>query len=125
MSLSCLKSQLMIFTHSLVKKYQLGWRICDDGSCKTRTNNSSVFGTRCLVSGCTGHLVEEFTDEQLYTQLVYLERMFDLNDKDDREKKTAYAEYEDDMSALQTYVRRMIQKNARMHIHLGNLFSFS
>ena len=50
-SLAC---QLAVFIKQDIKKYSDSWKVCDDSACHMRTKANSVFGVKCLVSGCKG-----------------------------------------------------------------------
>ncbi|KAG5220024.1 DNA-directed DNA polymerase alpha catalytic [Salix suchowensis] len=43
-----------IRTH--ISKYYEGWLVCDDPTCDNRTRMMSVYGKRCLRSGCRGNV---------------------------------------------------------------------
>ncbi|CAO3621927.1 unnamed protein product [Cunninghamella blakesleeana] len=69
--------QITTAIRNFIKKYYEGWMICDDATCGNRTRMMSVFGRRCLIDGCHGAVVREYTDKQLYSQLLYLSRLCD------------------------------------------------
>lgn len=39
-----------------ISKFYLGWTVCDDSTCGGRTRMMSVYGKRCLRTGCTGRV---------------------------------------------------------------------
>lgn len=59
-----------------LKKYYDCWLVCDDPSCGMRTTKQWASGLRC-VRDCHGHMVQEYNEETLHTQLKYLESLFD------------------------------------------------
>ena len=69
MPLPSLLCQLQSFMFKLVKKYAEGWRVCDDPACKTRTKTNSVFGMKCLITGCKGQQVYEVRKHCIPTML--------------------------------------------------------
>ncbi|KAJ8662546.1 hypothetical protein O0I10_001507 [Lichtheimia ornata] len=71
------RSALIRCMRSYIRKYYEGWLVCDDATCGSRTRMMSVFGRRCLREGCHGSVKREYTDKQLYTQLLYFSNMFD------------------------------------------------
>ncbi|EEH20643.2 phosphomethylpyrimidine kinase [Paracoccidioides brasiliensis Pb03] len=65
-------------------KYYEGWLVCDDPSCGNRTRQMSVYGRRCLgprgrAEGCLGRMGFEYTEKQLYNQLLYYARLWDVD----------------------------------------------
>ncbi|KAF8621892.1 hypothetical protein AX15_007444 [Amanita polypyramis BW_CC] len=46
--------QLEVQIRAWIAKYYEGWTICDDPTCGNRTRTMSVYGRRCLQSGCRG-----------------------------------------------------------------------
>lgn len=64
-------------------RYYEGWLVCDDASCGNRTRQMSVYGTRCLgpkglASGCLGRMRYEFSERDMYNQLVYFASLWDV-----------------------------------------------
>jgi DNA polymerase alpha subunit A len=64
-------------------KYYEGWLVCDDTSCGNRTKQMSVYGHRCLGpkaagTGCLGRMSYEYSDKELYNQLLYFASLWDL-----------------------------------------------
>ncbi|KAI9317482.1 DNA polymerase family B-domain-containing protein [Dichotomocladium elegans] len=62
---------------SYIRRYYEGWMVCDDTTCMNRTRMTSVFGRRCLREGCHGSMNREYTDKQLYTQLLFFSTILD------------------------------------------------
>ncbi|KAJ3040454.1 DNA-directed DNA polymerase alpha catalytic subunit pol1 [Rhizophlyctis rosea] len=83
MPLPSLEAQLNDAIRTHVRRYASGWVVCEDAACQTRTRNIGVYGRRCLAN-CKGGTVRlEFTDQMLYRQLEYFERLFDVQKKVD------------------------------------------
>ncbi|KAI1331307.1 hypothetical protein F5Y16DRAFT_361147 [Xylariaceae sp. FL0255] len=64
-------------------RYYEGWLVCDDPSCGNRTRQLSVYGTRCLgpkglATGCLGRMRYEFSEREIYNQLVYYASLWDV-----------------------------------------------
>ncbi|OTA66549.1 putative DNA polymerase alpha catalytic subunit [Hypoxylon sp. EC38] len=64
-------------------RYYEGWLVCDDASCGNRTRQMSVYGTRCLgpkglASGCLGRMRYEYSERDMYNQLVYFASLWDV-----------------------------------------------
>ncbi|GAA5813555.1 hypothetical protein MFLAVUS_007037 [Mucor flavus] len=72
-----LRIQLVLAIRKFVQTYYDSWYICDDVTCSNRTRTLSVFGRRCIIDGCRGVMKREYSDKQLYTQLLYLSMVFD------------------------------------------------
>ncbi|KAI0393654.1 hypothetical protein F5Y17DRAFT_431287 [Xylariaceae sp. FL0594] len=65
-------------------RYYEGWMVCDDASCRNRTRQMSVYGTRCLgpnglASGCMGRMRYEYPERSMYNQLVYFASLWDVD----------------------------------------------
>lgn len=69
----------------MIKKYYDFWLLCDDSTCGRRTMQQAVRGLGCIVPGCHGRMKQEYDEAKLYTQLKYLESLFDVSRM--REKK--------------------------------------
>ncbi|KAK3400996.1 hypothetical protein B0T20DRAFT_405745 [Sordaria brevicollis] len=82
-------------------RYYEGWLVCDDSSCGNRTRQISVYGTRCLGSKglahgeCSGRMRYEYTERDIYNQLVYFASLWDV----DRAKSKAKEAGDDDADA--------------------------
>jgi DNA polymerase alpha subunit A len=64
-------------------RYYEGWLVCDDPSCGNRTRQMSVYGSRCLgpkglASGCLGRMRYEYSERDIYNQLVYFASLWDV-----------------------------------------------
>lgn len=64
-------------------RYYEGWLVCDDSSCGNRTRQMSVYGSRCLgpkglARDCLGRMRFEFSERDMYNQLVYFASLFDV-----------------------------------------------
>lgn len=64
-------------------RYYEGWLVCDDSSCGNRTRQMSVYGSRCLgpkglARDCLGRMRYEFSERDMYNQLVYFATLFDM-----------------------------------------------
>ncbi|KAI0460476.1 hypothetical protein F5B21DRAFT_451939 [Xylaria acuta] len=65
-------------------RYYEGWLVCDDASCGNRTRQLSVDGTRCmgpkgLATGCPGRMRYEYSERDIYNQLVYFASLWDVD----------------------------------------------
>lgn len=65
-------------------RYYEGWLVCDDASCGNRTRQLSVYGTRCmgpqgLATGCLGRMRYEYSERDIYNQLVYFASLWDVD----------------------------------------------
>ena len=75
---SYLSNRVTLLVRECVKKYYDCWLSCDDQSCRKHTMQQSVMGKRCT-EDCHGHMVQDYTDLDLHTQLKYLETLFDFH----------------------------------------------
>ncbi|XP_028403714.1 DNA polymerase alpha catalytic subunit-like [Dendronephthya gigantea] len=115
------KLTLLIRKH--VKKYYAAWMICDDSSCGQLTRDISSANQRgALLCACErGHLFPEYNDTTLYTQLLYYQRLFEIENKDlpVGEKRQDYREW---FSAIHSFVTNLIQNNSYSEVDLQKLF---
>lgn len=131
-------SQLSIYAQlqaqivGFIGRYYQAWLVCDDTQCQTRTQQCGVYGRRCLTGTCRGEMHYEYSDKQLYNQLLYLDSLFDVDrvkggDRDlpDLERIRVLAEqnrirFESFRSLLSTYLK----KCGRRYVDMANIFSF-
>ncbi|KAL2020351.1 hypothetical protein VTK56DRAFT_8480 [Thermocarpiscus australiensis] len=64
-------------------RYYEGWLVCDDASCGNRTRQMSVYGSRCLgpkglARDCLGRMRYEYSERDIYNQLVYFASLWDV-----------------------------------------------
>lgn len=83
MSTLTLTAQLESQIRAHTSRYYSAWLLCDDPACATRTRQMSVYGHRCLgprglAHGCPGRMKLEVPAKDLYTQLLYLQNLFDV-----------------------------------------------
>ncbi|KAL3474879.1 DNA polymerase family B-domain-containing protein [Aspergillus californicus] len=95
-------AQLESQIRAQTSKYYEGWLVCDEATCGNRTRQISVYGHRCLgprgqAEGCLGKMSYEYTEKQIYNQLLYFASLFDVDkarakaDKESGEKKESVA----------------------------------
>lgn len=77
-----LAAQLDAAVRAHTARYQAAWLVCDEATCSARTRGMSVYGHRCLgprglAHGCQGKMTFEYQAKQLYTQLLFLQGLFD------------------------------------------------
>jgi len=77
-----------------ITKFNDGWMVCEESTCPARTRQISLtytggqgkngpeIGRQCLRVGCHGRMEKDFTDKSLYTQMVYLQSLFDYQRMD-------------------------------------------
>lgn len=94
MSTLILSSQLESQIRAHTSTYYAATLICDEATCNNRTRQMSVYGHRCLgprglAYGCSGRMSFEYSEKQLYNQLLFLSRLFDVEkavEKADKKK---------------------------------------
>jgi DNA polymerase alpha subunit A len=74
---SHISNRITILVNKMVTKYYDCWLKCDDHTCGRRTRQQTVRGYACT-EDCHGRMVPEYSDEALYTQLKYLETLFNI-----------------------------------------------
>ncbi|KAI3337136.1 hypothetical protein HD806DRAFT_475794 [Xylariaceae sp. AK1471] len=77
-------AQLEHAVRAQTSRYYEGWLVCDDTSCGNRTRQLSVYGTRCmgpkgLATGCLGRMRYEYSERDIYNQLVYFASLWDVD----------------------------------------------
>ncbi|KAJ3052467.1 DNA-directed DNA polymerase alpha catalytic subunit pol1 [Rhizophlyctis rosea] len=126
MPLPSLEAQLNDAIRTHVRRYADGWMVCEDAACRTRTRNIGVYGRRCLAN-CKGGTVRlEFTDQMLYRQMEYYERLFDVQKKVEDTEDSLLApvvrQEGERLAPLRKLVKRYIDKNARRIVDFGGLW---
>lgn len=120
--------------------YYEGWLVCDDTACGNRTRQMSVYGKRCLgprgrADGCSGHMAYEYSEKQLYNQLLYFASLWDLDRAKKAAAKETSVEKKDRISALVEWNRTRfgtmkgvvdayLKKCGRQWVEMDVLFGF-
>lgn len=78
MPLASLSIQLQRLVYAHIASHETGWLVCDDAACGNKTLQMGSYGRKCLVQGCRGGVLSEYSDAKLDTQLQYLESLFDV-----------------------------------------------
>lgn len=123
-------------------RYYEGWLVCDDPSCGSRTRQMSVYGHRCLgprgrAEGCLGKMTFEYSEKQMYNQLLYYSSLFDIEktkskakdlkeDGDVRERITVLAEANrSSFDNIKSSVDAYLKKCGRQWVEMDSLFAFA
>ncbi|WEW59775.1 DNA-directed DNA polymerase alpha catalytic subunit pol1 [Emydomyces testavorans] len=122
-------------------KYYEGWLICDDSACGNRTRQMSVYGHRCLgprgrAEGCLGRMSYEYTEKQLYNQLLYFATLWDVDKAKAITEKEATGEKKEKILALVEWNRTRfgtikgvvdgyLKKCGRQWVEMDVLFGFA
>jgi DNA polymerase alpha subunit A len=129
-----------------VSRFYANVLVCDDPSCGARTRQMSVYGHRCLGPkglghGCLGKMHPEYTEKMLYNQLLFLNKLFDVDnakvkaEKEAREGRIA-GEKKQKISVLadvnrerwetvRGVVKAYLEKNGRQWVQMDSLFGFA
>jgi DNA polymerase alpha subunit A len=120
-------------------RYYEGWLVCDDSACGNRTRQISVYGHRCLgprgrAEGCLGRMSYEYTEKQIYNQLLYFAGLWDVDKakaaatKEGGEKKdsvAALAEFNRTrFGTIKTVVDGYLKKCGRQWVEMDTIFRF-
>lgn len=131
MSQITITSQLQSQIQGFITKYYESWLLCDDSQCRTRTQQCGVYGKRCLTGSCRGEMSYEYTDKELYNQLLYFDALFD-SDKAKKSVEGADVEqlkitaelnrvrFETARITIASYLR----KCGRRYVDMSSVFSF-
>lgn len=123
-------------------RYYEGWLRCDDESCGNRTRSMSVYGHRCLgpsgkAEGCQGRMSYEYSEKQLYNQLLYFGSLFDVEKAKTKAKTLKeFAEVKDRVAvlaetnkemfgAMKAVVDGYLKKCGRQWVEMDTLFGFA
>ncbi|EKV09593.1 DNA polymerase [Penicillium digitatum] len=120
-------------------RYYEGWLVCDDSSCGNRTRQISVYGHRCLgprgrAEGCLGRMSYEYSEKEIYNQLLYFSGLWDVEkakvaaEKETGEKKdsvAALAEFNRTrFGTIKGVVDSYLKKCGRQWVEMDSLFRF-
>lgn len=120
-------------------RYYEGWLVCDDSSCGNRTRQISVYGHRCLgprgrAEGCLGRMSYEYSEKEVYNQLLYFAGLWDVEkakaaaEKETGEKKdsvAALAEFNRTrFGTIKGVVDSYLKKCGRQWVEMDGLFRF-
>lgn len=132
-------AQLESQIRAQTSKYYEGWLICDDSACGNHTRQISVYGHRCLgprghAEGCLGRMTYEYTEKQLYNQLLYFAGLFDVDKikaaaaKETGEKKDSLAALVEfnrtRFDTIKSVVDGYLKKCGRQWVEMDSLFRF-
>jgi DNA polymerase alpha subunit A len=108
-----LTNQLDMEVRRIFDKYYARWAVCSDPSCRLRTRHRSMkrgqLGSPCLITGCAGVLLPEYSSSQAYYQLRFWTTMFDVP----AAKKKLEAENKQRTEAFNK--KEEVQMNLRSH----------
>ncbi|KAJ5776859.1 hypothetical protein N7520_000105 [Penicillium odoratum] len=122
-----------------INRYYEAWLVCDDSACGNRTRQISVYGHRCLgprghAEGCSGRMAYEYTEKDMYNQLLYFAGLWDVDKVNNANSKEA-AETKDSKSAMAEFNRirfetigevvdGYLKKCGRQWVEMDTLFQF-
>ncbi|KAL1957308.1 hypothetical protein VTO42DRAFT_6097 [Malbranchea cinnamomea] len=140
-SIISLVAQLESQIRAQTAAYYDGWLVCDDPACGNRTRQMSVYGRRCLgprgrAEGCLGRMTYEYSEKQLYNQLLYFASLWDVDrakaaaaketSTEKKEKILALAEWNRTRFAtLKGVVDAYLKKCGRQWVEMDVLFKFA
>lgn len=133
-------AQLESQIRAQTSKYYEGWLVCDESTCGNRTRQISVYGHRCLgprgqAEGCLGRMTYEYTEKQMYNQLLYFASLWDVDKARAAAQKEASGEKKDSVAALVEFNRvrfgtvkgvvdAYLKKCGRQWVEMDGLFRF-
>ncbi|KAL7325370.1 DNA-directed DNA polymerase alpha catalytic subunit pol1 [Mucor circinelloides] len=124
-----IKVQLSLAIRKYIQRYYDNWYVCDDITCGNRTRTLSVFGRRCLNHGCRGSMKREYTDKQMYTQLLYLSSLFDPSKaknkvaNDSIQAESLIHKHYQMLISTQSVVEAYLERSGYRHVDLSKLLS--
>ncbi|GLB06643.1 DNA-directed DNA polymerase alpha catalytic subunit pol1 [Aspergillus tubingensis] len=133
-------AQLESQIRAQTSKYYEGWLVCDDTACGNRTRQISVYGHRCLgprghAEGCLGRMTYEYSEKQMYNQLLYFAGLWDVDKARKAAEKEPTGEKKDSVTALAEFNRirfgtikgvvdAYLKKCGRQWVEMDSLFRF-
>ncbi|KAI8642206.1 DNA polymerase family B-domain-containing protein [Parasitella parasitica] len=123
------KVQLSAAVRKYIQRYYDNWYVCDDITCANRTRTLSVFGRRCIMPGCRGSMKREYTDKQMYTQLLYLSSLFDPSKarnnitNDSIQAESLIHKHYQTLISTQSIVETYLERSGYRHVDLSKLLS--
>ena len=138
-SVLTITAQLETQIREQTARYYEGWLVCDDSACGNRTRQISVYGHRCLgprgrAEGCLGRMAYEYSEKQMYNQLLYFAGLWDVDKakagaaKETGEKKdsiAALAEFNRvRFGTIKSVVDGYLKKCGRQWVEMDTLFRF-
>ncbi|PGH27065.1 hypothetical protein AJ80_01251 [Polytolypa hystricis UAMH7299] len=134
-------AQLESQIRAQTSKYYEGWLACDDSACGNRTRQMSVYGQRCLgprgrAEGCLGRMSYEYSEKQLYNQLLYFAGLWDVDKARKAAEKEASRETKEMVMAVGEWNRTRfatikgvadayLKKCGRQWVEMDVLFGFA
>ncbi|KAL4871845.1 hypothetical protein BDV12DRAFT_163242 [Aspergillus spectabilis] len=132
-------AQLESQIRAQTSRYYEGWLVCDESTCGNRTRQISVYGHRCLgprghAEGCLGRMSYEYTEKQMYNQLLYFASLWDVDKAKSKAEKES-GEKKDSVAALVEFnrgrfgtvagvVEGYLRKCGRQWVEMDGLFKF-
>lgn len=118
-------------------RYYDGWLSCNEPQCEVRTRQMSVYGKFCvgsngLAKDCRGEMHYEYTERQIYNQLVYFASLWDVDKTKAKaagegaksEKIMALAEHNRvRFGTLKGVVDKYLDKCGRQWVAMDSLFT--
>eukprot|EP00658_Telonema_sp_P-2_P055925 TRINITY_DN4443_c0_g2_i1.p1 TRINITY_DN4443_c0_g2~~TRINITY_DN4443_c0_g2_i1.p1 ORF type:complete len:574 (+),score=130.93 TRINITY_DN4443_c0_g2_i1:438-2159(+) len=153
MPTALIQNGLTIAVRQAIAMYQDGWMVCEEPTCTQRTRQvcfsnyvhggaslktTTEIGRQCLALGCRGRAKREFSDRQLYLQLMYFQSLFDVrradtaaarqagNRNDGSEKLVSQAMRKGSFGHFETITEHVVsylKQSAFNMISLSNLFN--
>lgn len=131
-SVPFLSNHLTLAMRQEINKYYLSELKCDDEACGSHekcTRQLSTLGTQCMDGYCRGTMKPVYSDARLYTQLSYFLNLFDvenalkkLPDANRSDGEKVVTGHRGTFDKIYDHVDKTLQKSARKHVDLGNLF---
>jgi len=147
--LHTMKNAVTLAIRSATSKFNDGWMVCEESTCPNRTRQISLafrrsdskagseVGRQCLRVGCHGRMEKEFSDKALYTELVYLQSLFDFQrldrlaerklkgkgrDQDSERTEDQVIAIKSSLQHLSTHIQGFLQQSDFNMINLRDLF---
>uniref|UniRef100_A0A060TBJ3 DNA polymerase n=1 Tax=Blastobotrys adeninivorans TaxID=409370 RepID=A0A060TBJ3_BLAAD len=136
-----INAQLEAAIRREISNYYNAWLVCGDSSCNVRTRQVDVYGKRChgpdQQGFCNGVMKYEYSDRQLYDQLLYFDSLFDVDRakqrKGQNDDSDSYTMDEISVRAEQNrqrfevarkVVTKYLNNSGRRYVDMHAIFSF-
>jgi len=142
-----LVAQIETAIRQTLSTYYTGTAVCNDPACSSRSRQISVYGHRCLgpkglARDCLGRVHYEYSEKDVWNQLLYFQSLFDVDrlgkeeipvngvkvegENERREKMKALAEINrEKFTTCRGVVEKWLERNGRQWVQMDSLFAFA
>lgn len=119
--------QLLLAIRSHIDRYYLGWRECDEPTCRARSRQLRLYENACGQEHCRGQMRSLYTGHQLYTQLLYYRSLLEIERIKNRLFESSLSGWRQllvEIEPTKAMLKRYLNKCDYPIIKLSEIFSF-